>query len=237
MPPTFLSPVQLRQLQDDGSVFLPRWHNARTTYEIGCLVGHVIDIDTLLPEGGIPTVQTLQPRTTSEASNNRYSGVFGLDEFPLHTDLAHWAKPPRYLMLRCKRGAANVATTLLPASAVERTVGQTDLRRALVKPRRPSRSGRTSLLTLSFFANDIFGLRWDSLFLTPVNPTADRVIREVAGSGKQWPEIRSIFLRSPGDTVLIDNWRMLHGRGRVTPGSTRIIERLYLSEIHYGPGY
>lgn len=31
---------------------------------------------------------------------NTYSGLFGLEEFPLHTDLAHWHSPPRYILLR-----------------------------------------------------------------------------------------------------------------------------------------
>lgn len=41
-----------------------------------------------------------------------------------------------------------------------------------------------------------------------------------------------ILLNQPGDTLLIDNWQMLHGRGEVlAQGTIRRIERVYLSEI------
>ncbi|MCK1658534.1 TauD/TfdA family dioxygenase [Bradyrhizobium sp. 151] len=40
-------------------------------------------------------------------------------------------------------------------------------------------------------------------------------------------------LTSPGDTLVIDNWRMLHGRSAVAElCSDRIIERTYLRSLH-----
>jgi len=40
------------------------------------------------------------------------------------------------------------------------------------------------------------------------------------------------LLHEPGDTILIDNWQMLHGRSQVSAESTiRHIERVYLSEV------
>ena len=85
--------------------------------------GMVIDLDVLLPGSGIPTVQTLKPRTERQAPKSHYSGIFGLDEFPLHTDLAHWAMPPRYFMLRCIHGSPDVTTKLLPATVMMDAVG------------------------------------------------------------------------------------------------------------------
>ena len=76
-----------RQLQDDGYAFIPQWHSNRSTREVASFVGTIIDLDALLPGSGIPSVQTLQPRTEHEAPASRYSGVFGLNEFPLHPTL------------------------------------------------------------------------------------------------------------------------------------------------------
>jgi alpha-ketoglutarate-dependent taurine dioxygenase len=42
----------------------------------------------------------------------------------------------------------------------------------------------------------------------------------------------NVLLLQPGDTLLIDNWRMLHGRSEVSTQSTsRIIDRVYLAEV------
>lgn len=220
-----------RQLQDDGYTFIPQWHSNRSTREVASLVGTIIDLDALLPGSGIPSVQTLQPRTEHEAPASRYSGVFGLNEFPIHTDLAHWAMPPRYFMLRCIQGANDVATRLLPASAVVSTVGHAILRRALVKPRRASRYGNVGLLPLLFFSDQTNGLRWDSLFLTPISAAARNVMDFMTGSEGTWSELKEIVLVLPGDTLIVDNWRMLHGRSDAVAGPKRIIERVYISDI------
>lgn len=44
----------------------------------------------LIPWDG-SLVQELTPRASS--TPNTYSGIFGLDRFPFHSDLAHWAEP------------------------------------------------------------------------------------------------------------------------------------------------
>jgi len=56
---------------------------------------------------GLEPVQTLVPRTLEESPPNTYSGNFGTSEFPLHTDLAHWATPPRYFHAAMHSGGAD----------------------------------------------------------------------------------------------------------------------------------
>lgn len=231
MNPNDLSAGLSRQLQLDGYALIPQFRCSGSTFEVASDVGTIIDLEVLLPGSRIPTVQTLTPRKESEAPESRYSGVFGLSEFPLHTDLAHWAIPPRYFMLRCIHGANDVATKLLPASAVVSTVGHAILRRALVKPRRASRYGNVGLLPLLFFSGQTNGLRWDSLFLTPMSAAARDVMDFMTGSEGTWSELKEIVLVRPGDTLIVDNWRMLHGRSDAVAGPNRIIERIYLSEI------
>ena len=72
---------------------------------------------------GFDTVQTLRPIEKDVSPPNTYSGNYGTDEFPLHTDMAHWAVPPRYLLLRCVIGAASVATRLLDGRQLVATIG------------------------------------------------------------------------------------------------------------------
>jgi len=49
-----------------------------------------------------------QDLVVSEAGSKRantYGGNYGLRKLPIHTDLAHWYRPPRYVLLRCIVGA------------------------------------------------------------------------------------------------------------------------------------
>ncbi|WP_189666890.1 TauD/TfdA family dioxygenase [Pseudomonas amygdali] len=41
-----------------------------------------------------------------------------------------------------------------------------------------------------------------------------------------------VCLCNPGDTLIVDNWRMLHGRSAVpTSAMRRQLERIYISEL------
>ena len=216
-------------LYRSGYVLLRRWRPAETTAMLGQSVGTVVDIPTLL-RSEIPVVQTLKPRTKAISSPNRYSGEYGLSEFPLHTDLAHWARPPRYFMLRCRNGSQSVDTRLLAASVLLSVLDITTLRRALVRPRRASGDAPLTLLPLMFRQEGVLGFRWDPLFLVPMNEPANRVAETMRS--QSWDQSKCLALVEPGDTLLVDNWRILHGRSEVSPADAdRRIERVYLSEI------
>lgn len=92
---------ELRMLVDlDGYAVLSGIAPGRSTDRVAARLG-----DIMLPWGG-ELVQELTSRAIS--TPNTYSGIFGLERFPFHTDLAHWPIPPRYLLLRCIRGYEDV---------------------------------------------------------------------------------------------------------------------------------
>lgn len=110
--------------------------------------GRLGDIDVI---EGLAPVQTLVPHDSDEAQPNTYSGNFGRSDFPLHTDLAHWVRPPRYFALRCICGAPNITTYLLDGQLLIDTFGSDVLRMALVQPRRPMRNRKQLLRLLERF--------------------------------------------------------------------------------------
>ena len=213
-----------------GYVFIPEWEVGCPTEEVANRIGTVLSIGDLLPGSGIPDVQRLIPREKSVEFSNQYSGEFGLKNFPLHTDLAHWTRPPRYFMLRCIQGSPKVSTTLCPTASITSTFGRSRLQTALVKPRKTGRYVKSILLNLAFSPEVKSALRWDSLFLTSMNNDAHEFRRFMSELGSQFIEER-VVLANLGDTLLIDNWCMLHGRDSVPAGETRIIERVYMAEI------
>lgn len=187
-------------------------------------------IDHIAAELGVrplSTTHTLSPKGTEHASPNTYSGMFGHDEFPFHTDLAHHRSPPRYVVLRCVIGFTEVATRLLDGRELVAAVGRDKLRRAVVRPRRPV-GGQLPLLRLLELSDEGQLIRWDAQFIVPASN----------GGTAAFPLVRSwissmrssdVALAESGDTLIVDNWRILHARSPVDDRhSTRLIERTYL---------
>jgi L-asparagine oxygenase len=174
-------------------------------------------------------VQRLVPRKTS--TPNTYSGNYGFGAFPFHTDLAMLPRPPRYLLLRCVRGFEDVPTLLIDGIAPVDSDLRNLLLRAVVKGRRP-REGRVTLLRLREESDQGVILRWDNLFLRPASKLGGLAIEKFSEmlAGKL-PV--SIALVRRGDTLLVDNWRMLHSRSRILgKHQGRIIERVYLESLN-----
>jgi L-asparagine oxygenase len=185
-------------------------------------------------ELGLPIMseaRALRPCEQESASPNTYSGNFGHNEFPLHTDLAHWIVPPRYLVLRCITGTMNVGTRLLDGHNLLDAIGRTVLSRSLVQPRRPIDRRRALLRLLDSRDGSAQFLRWDSLFIVPATRSsamAFAAVREYVDSAAA----NELALAKPADTLVIDNWRMLHGRSRVDSASTaRRIDRAYIDQL------
>ena len=177
-------------------------------------------------------VHVLRPLANSRSTPNTYSGRYGFGRFPFHTDFAHWPRPPRYILLRCVKGYAEVTTDLIDGHSVTRAIGQKQLFRSLVRPRRPL-EGRLPILRLwePVDARESL-LRWDEEYLRPASTAGQVGIAAIAQAIAK-TGVTSISLAEPGDALLIDNWRILHSRSAVPPSCVqRIIERVYLEDIH-----
>jgi L-asparagine oxygenase len=213
------------QLAASGYVFIPSFMPEMETVESFLNLGKITQLSN------IEIKQTLIPTERQNSTINTYSGNYGLSEFPLHTDLAHWAIPPRYFALRCVIGAENVATNLLDAKDIISALGRNTLKRTLLQPRRYI-EGRKSLLKLidSTASGEEF-FRWDTLFINPINDYGAKVFEEVKDFINNHKNIQ-LFLTQPGDTLIIDNWKMLHGRSLIDQKSlARKIERVYFDEV------
>jgi alpha-ketoglutarate-dependent taurine dioxygenase len=183
----------------------------------------------LLTLPGLCEVQALELREKKDATPNTYSGNYGRGEFPLHTDLAHWSLPPRFLVLRCVVGAKDVPTRLVDGLDLIEAIGELKMSRAIVQPRRPL-AGRLSLLRLLDIRARAKVLRWDDLFIVPVTAEGKCAFEAVRHHLAQTKSIE-ITLSKPGDTLIVDNWRMLHGRAAALRVTTRRLDRAYIDEL------
>jgi len=215
------------QIAARGYAFFPRLRPELPSATVFAMLGSIDAVE------GFGEIQILAPHQAAESTPNTYSGNFGTGEFPLHTDLAHWAIPPRYVVLRCISGSKSVSTRILDGSTLVKQLGKVRLRRTLVQPRRPLRNGRQLLRLLERVDSaDLERLRWDSIFLIPSNAFAASVVAEVRDV-LACAEPLEISLEERGDTLVLDNWRLLHGRSPITEGGlTRLLNRGYLEVLH-----
>ncbi len=163
-------------------------------------------------------VQELRPRLKKQASPNTYSGNYGYGKFPLHTDLSHWCIPPRYLVLRCITGTSDIATYLIKGEKLIAAIGETKLRRTLVQPRRPLVYNRPLLRLYDQRDQDISFLRWDSLFISPATDKS-KITCDAITDYLNLVKPIEVVLQNLGDTLVIDNWKILHGRSSVLSDS------------------
>lgn len=220
-----LTSQQKHVLDKNGYIFLPEFLPNLDIVSCGKFFGEIIPPHSIKNEY---PAEKLTPKEKKEFNKNTYSSIFGLGEFPYHTDLAHLPTPPKYLLLRCLKGAKDVKTKILESKNIIKEYDFSKLKRSIFKPRDKLNS-RVSLPLPLIFGNEF--IRWDSIFLQPANKNAEDFHEWM--SIALWDGIeKSHSLSVSGDTLLINNWKNLHSRSSVSEEDRiRVIERIYLSEM------
>jgi L-asparagine oxygenase len=213
------------QMAKNGYAFFPAYHPKKAGEQIAGSFGKLLNL------GNGDSIHQLIPNACESATPNTYSGIYGLGRFPFHTDLAHWRNPPHYIMLRCVIGFEEVPTLLANGFRLVDKVGPRLLARALVQPRRPI-NGRLPLLRIYQPRDTAPVLRWDEVFFRPVSRIGEAgvtLFREALGTCTP----TRIALAIPGDTLVIDNWRILHARSPIPTGcEARTLQRAYLERLN-----
>lgn len=211
------------QLHSEGYVEIAHTDPAASTPQFAQQVCAAIGAVMLEPaESLVASHKDLKPLNT-------YGGNYGYGQLPLHTDLAHWYRPPRYVLLRCISGTSSVATHLFSRRQLESWIPQSLMKKALFSPRRKL-DGKMFLLRM--IENEL--LRWDQLFLKPQNAAAREVVERMQEIASKIPVV-SVTLAKAGQTLLVDNWAVLHGRSAIPLTETkRNLDRIYLETSSNG---
>lgn len=216
-------PLDLRKLRALGFVDLGVVKPNEKTFQVARDIASAIGAEVF------PFVEKLSAAKVAGSTKNTYAGNYGLNEFPLHSDLAHWYRPPRYLVLRCVAGSQHVSTRLLTRHNLEEAIPSDLMRRALFSPRRRL-DGKMYLLRM--LTQDV--LRWDALFLSPKNKPAHELVALMNELKGRLP-VQEVLLSEPGQTLVVDNWHVLHGRSYVPETDIgRSLDRVYLDLIEDG---
>ncbi len=168
-----------------------------------------------------PTV--LRPHTRASAPSGTMSSYVGLDTQPPHTDCAYIERPPRLVMLHCLERGAEECPTYVWSLRWEELCREAPsaLRRVFAfGPRR----GRM------FYAPVLERIGTDTrLRFDPLCMQADDVgLIEAAYECLKLYAFELAVNWQAGDYLVIDNWRCLHHRGRVSSTvSGRALLRFY----------
>ena len=212
------------ELADKGYDFFSNYNSDLSIDEVAKSFGKL-----MVPDNQEST-NILVPRLAHSGDLNTYSGNFGLSAFPVHTDLPQLRVPPPYLLLRCLKGYTKVVTPLIDGEYLINRIGKTTLARSLVMPRK-SRSSNVSIFPIYLENGHSSILRWDELFLRPASNAGLFGFDKMRAFLLDAPR-KNLCLHNYGDTLIINNHRMLHGRSNILNNyADRKIERVFLAEV------
>lgn len=149
----------------------------------------------------------LKPIEAKYAKHSSLSKNYSLGEFPLHTDTAHWLMPCRYIILGCLfSDEGNRRTLLFDAKNISLNRKQNDLLYSV--PLRIN-NGRNSFFDTILSKRRRF-IRYDPGCMKPICKEGYSSL-SVFSKQNYKEDIKEIKW-FPGKVLIIDNWRLLHGR-------------------------
>ncbi|WP_436491560.1 hypothetical protein [Chitinophaga sp. ARDCPP14] len=174
-------------------------------------------------------IDLLKPTTSINASQHSLSRLFGLSEFPYHTDGAYLLRPPKYILLRYKEGEEDpTPTIILPFLFFLNSDDIDYLRRECWSVFGRNWGFYSSVVNLDINTKQLF-LRYDVGCMNCISKVSliEKIIASQVSRGLcvniSW---------SPGKTLIINNWMVLHNRPSVKMSELdkRTLQRLMIND-------
>lgn len=168
--------------------------------------------------------EILKPKKSSDTTHFSLSSEYGLDNFPLHTDGAQYSIPPRYIILRAKMDS-ETGTTIANSQLLKKL----NLWEIIENTTWIVKADFGNIYTSLFDRHIVEGfevLRYNKQIMRCLNNK--RKSEQVEDAIQNLP-IETINWEK-NTTLVIDNWKLLHGRERVKDPNyqNRILERLQI---------
>ena len=159
-------------------------------------------------------IEILKPIRSGSAYPNSLSKQYALSEFPIHCDTAHWPTPCRYIVIGCNnKGSCGRKTILVDWKSMTLEDAELSLLKSatlIVK------HGKSSFYSPIIHENELYA-RYDPGCMFPASNDSnfalslfDSILDKAEKSEACWKK---------NDVVVIDNWRILHGRGKPSQSS------------------
>ena len=171
-------------------------------------------------------VRDLHPQAASSAAPNTLSGRHGTGAFPFHTETAYWQRPARYVLLYCVNPGAGKRPTLV--ADVLGKLSPSNIQTLSSELWVVGRRRHPFLASLIENATSGLRLRFDTECMRPVDRSAlgptimARLLERRAPAIVEW---------KAGDLLILDNFRVVHGRGAsAKPDGDRHLRRVLVAE-------
>jgi len=152
-------------------------------------------------------VEVLKLQDSISANQNSLSNQFGYSPFPFHCDTAHWVSPCRYIVFGCENpGNCGRKTVLIDWKKIEFDLTEIKLLKSAVFL---IRNGQKSFYSTILNQNEEF-LRFDPGCMSPLDSESEDAFKLMKNKLDQVNPIEVSWEK--GDVLVIDNWRILHGR-------------------------
>ncbi len=169
--------------------------------------------------------EIIRPQTTDYAHPRSLSARYGLNELPFHAEHSHRPRPCRYILLGC----INPGTPSTDSRLIDWRSLSFSAHELLLLESAPIlvRTGRRSFYS-TILSQDRTFLRYDPGCLEAVNERGRDALQLVEDRlTSSYPYIHEW---RQGDILIIDNWRVLHGRGSCVQNSRRRLVRILINE-------
>ena len=169
---------------------------------IGLVLGEIA------PGRGGALIERIVPHERECAYEGSLSSQYGLESIPLHTDTAHWSVPCKYVVIACaETGPKSTPTILFDSAQAVLTMREANACKSAVFL---IRNGKRSFYGSIAQRGRPF-VRLDSGCMTPQGADGDVAINALNANRQSAAIHRHNW--TVGDVMIINNWRVLHGRG------------------------
>jgi alpha-ketoglutarate-dependent taurine dioxygenase len=152
--------------------------------------------------------------------------------FELHTDGYNRPEPPRFVFLLRTDGGVGGPASFVSRSdqAIARLNAST--RDALTRAEYPSAAGPIPLLDVP--APSLHRLRFNGTEIEqwsgrgPNPDLGDQQRETLHALAHELRSVRATFTIAPGDCLVLDNWRVCHGRASMSRSSKRVLSRVWV---------
>lgn len=190
------------------------------------LISIASEIGNILKHPNGQDVFLLKPKSENESLLGTFSNKHGLMDFPLHTDTAFYKNPARFILMHSVH-SSTCDTTIIRKSDFWDLLTDMDKKKAeraiyLVKTNK-----ERFYTSFIFKENNEYGIKYDPTCMLPFNKFAkdfDEIFQGII-SGIEPMRIKW----TEGKTLIIDNWKTLHGRKSAVKDTTRVLKRIYIN--------
>ncbi len=169
-----------------------------------------------IPHSTRGVTEILSPKQSNQCNPSSLSGKYGLSAFPLHTDTAHWVTPCRYIVLAClEPGESGTDTVLLDMASAVLTAEEIAL--ATFAPFVVKNGPRSFYSTILSSSREF--IRLDRGCMEPTNAGGNKAL--ALFDRERWNSQLVRISWRMGDVLILNNWRVLHGRDSIESTADR----------------